>query len=102
MFGPGPLPALGVTGAALGTVLARAAASGIGLYLFYRSSGPIRLRPGRYRPDWAIYRRILAVGAPSSLQGVVRTGTQLLLLSVISATAAGTYGVATRRGALAR
>lgn len=50
MFGPGPLPALGVTGAALGTVLARAAATGIGLYFFYRSSGPIRLLPGRYRP----------------------------------------------------
>lgn len=74
MFGPGPLPALGVTGAALGTVLARAAAAGIGLYFFYRGSGPIRLLPGRYRPDWAMYRRILAVGGPSSLQGVVRTG----------------------------
>ncbi len=94
MFGPGPLPALGVTGAALGTVLARAAATGIGLYLFYRGSGPIRLLPERYRPDGEMYRRILAVGAPSSLQGVVRTGAQLLLLGVISATAAGTYGVA--------
>lgn len=94
MFGPGPLPALGVTGAALGTLAARAAASGVGLYVFYRRHGPIQLLPGSYRPDWALYRNILSVGVPSGLQGVVRTGAQLLLLGIISATAAGTYGVA--------
>ncbi len=94
MFGPGPLPALGVTGAALGTLVARAVASGLGLIVFYRGRGPIQLLPGSYRPDWVMFGRLLSVGVPSGVQGVVRSGAQLLLLGVISATAAGSYGVA--------
>lgn len=94
MFGPGPLPALGVAGAALGTLLARAIASGLGLIIFYRGRGRVQLLPGSYRPDWGMFRNILSVGVPSGVQGVVRSAAQLLLLGVISATAAGSYGVA--------
>jgi len=94
MFGPGPLPALGVAGAALGTVAARAIASGLGLYVLYSGRNAIRILPGTYRPDWGMFREVLAIGVPSGLQGIARNGAQVFLLSIVTSTAAGTYGAA--------
>jgi putative MATE family efflux protein len=92
MFGPGPLPALGVAGAALGTVLSRAAASAAGIALFYSGRNAVRLLPGSYRPEADMFRQILAIGLPSGLQGIARNGAQILVLRIVTSTAAGTYG----------
>jgi putative MATE family efflux protein len=94
MFGPGPLPALGVAGAAVGTLIARFVASVIGLLILYSGRNPVHILPGSYRPDWAMFRDILAIGVPSGLQGVARNGAQVLLLGIVTSTAAGTYGAA--------
>ena len=94
MFGPGPLPEFGVAGAAMGTVCARAIGVGAGLAIFYSGKNVIRLLPGSYLPDWRMFGDILAIGVPSGLQGVVRNSAQLLVLRIITSTAAGTYGAA--------
>jgi putative MATE family efflux protein len=94
IFGPGPFPELGVTGAALGTVLSRALGAGLGVALFYSGRNVIALLPGSYRPDWAMFRDLLAIGVPSGLQGLVRNSAQLLVIRIVTSTAAGTYGAA--------
>ena len=94
MFGPGPLPEFGVAGAALGTVCARAIGVGAGLMIFYSGKNVIRLLSGSYLPDWRMFGDILAIGVPSGLQGVVRNSAQLLVLRIVTSTAAGTYGAA--------
>lgn len=92
MFGPGPLPALGVAGAALGTGLARAAASTAGIAFFYSGRKPIRMLGGSFWPQADMFRQILSIGLPSGLQGIARNGAQVLVLRIVTSTAAGTYG----------
>ncbi|MEX2536594.1 MAG: MATE family efflux transporter [Trueperaceae bacterium] len=93
MFGPGPFPALGVSGAALGTALSRALATVAGIALFYSGRNAVRLLPGiSYLPDREMFRQILSIGIPSGLQGVARNASQILVLRIVTSTAAGTYG----------
>jgi putative MATE family efflux protein len=94
MFGPGPLPAFGVAGAAMGTVAARIIASAIGLYILYSGRNIIKILPGSYWPNWHMFRDILTIGVPSGLQGIVRNTAQVLVLRIITSTAAGSYGAA--------
>lgn len=92
MFGLGPLPALGVAGAAIGTVLSRAVAAGLGIWIMYSGRNIVRLGRGSYRPNLAAFREILTIGIPSGLQGIVRNTSQLLVIRIVTATAAGTLG----------
>ena len=94
IFGPGPLPELGVTGAALGTLLARFIGMIAGFVIFYSGKNVIKLLPGSYLPNWQMFRDILAIGVPSGLQGLVRTTGQLLVIRIVTATSAGTFGAA--------
>jgi putative MATE family efflux protein len=94
IFGPGPFPAYGVAGAAIGTVLSRVIASGVGVYIFYSGRNVVKILPGSYRPNPQMFKDLLAIGIPSGLQGVVRNSAQLLVLRIVTSTAAGTYGAA--------
>jgi putative MATE family efflux protein len=92
MFGVGPLPALGVAGVALGTVLSRAVATIAGVSLFYSGRNAVRLLAGSYRPEKDMFRQILAIGVPSGLQGIARNASQIMVLRIVTSTAAGTFG----------
>ena len=86
--------AFGVTGAALGTVTARMIGMVAGLVILYSGKNVIKLLPGSYLPDWQMFYDILKIGVPSGLQGMVRNSAQLLVIRVVTSTAAGTYGAA--------
>lgn len=94
MFGMGPVPAMGVAGAALGTVIARGLGVGIVLYLFYAGKHEVKILPGSYRPDWQVFKDIFAIGVPSGVQGLFRNGSRLLVMGIITSTEVGTYGAA--------
>ncbi len=93
MFGLGPVPAMGVPGAALGTVLSRALAAAAGLWIMASGRNVVKLGRGSYLPDLTVFREILVVGIPSGLQGIVRNTSQLFVIRIITATSAGTLGV---------
>lgn len=92
IFGFGPIPAMGVPGAALGTVLSRAIAAAAGIMIMYSGRNIVRLGLGSYRPNVQAFREILKIGIPSGLQGIVRNTSQLLVIRIVTATAAGTLG----------
>ena len=94
IFGSWGMPELGVTGAALGTVAARMIGVVAGLAILYSGKNVIKLLPGSYLPDWQMFWDILKIGIPSGLQGMVRNSAQLLVIRVVTSTAAGTYGAA--------
>ena len=93
VFGWGPVPAMGVRGAAFST-LATSVIAGIVLAAhLVRGKGPIRLRASGWglRPE--LLRTILRVGAPASLSPVLSNG------SIAAATALiGSYGTAALAG----
>lgn len=75
IFGWGTGIALGVTGAALATFIATfVAVLGLVWYL-RRASTYLKVDFAQWKPDWALWRRMLGIGLPS--------GAEFLLMSVI-------------------
>lgn len=94
IFGWGPFPAMGIAGAAIGTILARALAVGVALHIFYSGTNVIKILPGSWLPDWQLVRDILSIGVPSGMQGFLRHVANLLVMGFITATELGAYGAA--------
>ncbi len=93
MFGWGPLPALGITGAGVATVISFTASS---VFLAaYLASGrtAVRLSLRAFRPERKLFRDILRTGAPMSLQPLLNNLTLGMLTGY-----AGTLGAATLAG----
>ncbi|MCH7748098.1 MAG: MATE family efflux transporter [Acidobacteria bacterium] len=90
IFGLGPLLPYGVTGAAIGTVAARAIGCAIYLVLLTRGTRHVHLRLHPWWGlDWTLTRRILRVGLPLALAGIVRNGARLVFLGMLGASALG-------------
>lgn len=80
IFGWGPLPALGITGAGLALVLYYVVAATVMLAAVLRGTGGLRLR-FNHPLRWALFRDILGVGGPAIVNNIT------LNLSVLTATA---------------
>jgi putative MATE family efflux protein len=96
IFGLLGFPRMGVSGAALATVIGQTAGAILGFYFNIRHNHEIRLSIRGFRPDAAIIKRIYAVGLPSilmaSLGSLMTYGLNTLLIS-FTATAVAVFGV---------
>ena len=66
IVGWGPIPALGVAGAAIATISTRAVAFALGLRIVGRR-GVLKFG----RPDWGTMRQVVRIGLPTAVTGVV-------------------------------
>lgn len=94
IFGWWIIPAYGLVGAALGTVLARAIVVVIGFLIFYSGRNVIKILEGSWWPDGPLIKDILAIGVPSGIQGWLRHAGGLVAIGIVTATELGTYGAA--------
>lgn len=98
--GPGPLPALGTAGAAIGTALASTLVSGYAIYKLFTNRWVVGFQRGMdLRPDWSIIRALFRFGLPTGLQGIAMNIAGILLLRFIgslpqSAEAQAAYAIA--------
>ncbi|HXR51767.1 MAG TPA: MATE family efflux transporter [Steroidobacteraceae bacterium] len=92
IFGVGPLPAFGVAGAAMATVIVQTTALAIALRHLLSGHSALHLRIPDFRPDWAHVRRAAALGVPACIEQGIRTFSSLLLMSL--AAGFGTLGLA--------
>jgi putative MATE family efflux protein len=91
IFGFGPIPALGVTGAGLAVLLTNAATLlALAWYVF---SGRALVRPGTFRPRRAMFADILRVGAVASVS-TLQTSLTIGLLTALVGAAGGPDAVA--------
>jgi putative MATE family efflux protein len=67
IFGWFGLPEMGAAGAALTTVMTRALAGGIGIYLLFSGRVGIKVRISNLKPDWGLIKRIAKIGVPFSI-----------------------------------
>jgi putative MATE family efflux protein len=100
IYGPGPLPAYGVAGAAIATVVSR----GLGVayqlsHLLIGTRSPLRIRRRHWRPQRATLHEISLISSVGVLQVFVMMGSWALVVRIVasfgSAALAG-YTVATR------
>jgi putative MATE family efflux protein len=95
IFGVWGLPAMGVEGAAAGTVIGRGCGVVAGFVALYSGRYRLRLLPETsYRLDASVARRILRIGIPAALQGVFRNGSNILFVKMLAMTGAATAAVA--------
>lgn len=93
VFGWGPVPALGVAGAAMSTLCVNAAAAMWLLGYLWRPSGVVHLRRLPWRVHLPMLRDLLRVGLPASMSPVISN------TSIAVATAfVGSYGTAALAG----
>ncbi|MDD1685068.1 MAG: MATE family efflux transporter [Methanoregula sp.] len=98
IFGFGPVGGYGVAGSALATILSRGTGLVVCLYLLIRYAPQFRL-PVRWRIDYGLIRRILEVAIPNSVQSGLRSGTFLVMMTLVAAygtSAISGYGIAER------
>jgi len=84
IFGWGPVPAFGVTGAAIATSTGRTVAALYGLYFLLRGHGEIRLRARHWRLDLPLIRQAIALALPAGLQYMVPTASWMLLARMVA------------------
>lgn len=96
IFGYFGMPAMGVAGAALATIIGQWIAAGIGLYMNIRMNPEVSISMKGFRPHAATIRRILAIGIPSVIMqsiGSVMTFLMNQILIAFSSTAVAVFGV---------
>lgn len=95
IFGYFGFPEMGVTGAAVATVLGQIIAAIVAVIINLKYNNDIHLSFRGFRPDWPVIRRIYAVGLPSIIMqgiGSVVTYCMNLILISFTSTAAAVLG----------
>ena len=67
IFGLGPVPALGIAGAALATGIGQTVTLILYLVVYCTTASPVRLRRNALRPDASLEGRLYAIGVPAIL-----------------------------------
>jgi putative MATE family efflux protein len=84
IFGWGPFPRMGVTGAGVATVIGRSAGVLYQFYLLANGSSRIRIALRDIRPAWGVMRSLLRVSATGVLQFAIGHTSWIALVRIIS------------------
>jgi putative MATE family efflux protein len=98
VFGLGPFPELGVTGAAVGTTIGRGSGVLYQLYLLARRGGRIEIRASHLRLDIGVMRSILRISGTATFQNFVGMASWMGLVRILTgfgsaAVAGNTIGI---------
>lgn len=99
ILGLGPVPALGVAGAAWATIGAQGLAGLLGMGILFSGRYGVHLRPRHFAPDRAVVLRILRLGIPSSIEQSTRAlglAVMMLLVASFGTTVIASYGIGSR------
>ena len=92
VHGLGPVPACGADGIVYGTLAARVG-GGLGMLAWLAAGrGGLKLNPAELPPDRATTARVLTIGGPAAVDGLVRWAGHFLFLRLIAGLAAGEAG----------
>ena len=96
IFGLLGLPALGVTGAAIATIIGQMTACTLAVIYFIRTDTGIHIRLSGLRPQAAIAKKIYAVGVPSCMMAAMPSllvGALNALLATLHSQAVAVFGI---------
>ncbi len=99
ILGWGPFPAMGTQGAAVATFVARFVATAAGIYILLRGDWGVELHVSDLVPNWAVQRKLFAVGYPASIDGWARSFAAVVMAAFVArfgAAATAAYGIGLR------
>jgi putative MATE family efflux protein len=83
IFGIGPFPELGVTGAAVATTIGRSTGVAYQLWQLFRGGRIIQLRMAHFWPQWPVLGRLVVVGSGSTGQYLIASASWVFLTSIL-------------------
>jgi len=99
IMGWGFIPALGVSGAALATILTQGLASLAAFAMFVSGRYGISLKLRNLPPDWRLIKKTFVLGLPASVEHSIRAGSfavMVFLVGTFGTVAVASYGIVTR------
>jgi putative MATE family efflux protein len=99
IFGLGPFPALGLTGAAVATTTGRSLAVIYQIFLLLRGTGRVRVRVEHLLPDVGVMKRLIRLSLGGIFQYTIATSSWIILFRIVAvfgSTALAGYTVAIR------
>jgi putative MATE family efflux protein len=82
--GWGPVPAFGLTGAAMATTIGRGIGVLYQLYHLFNGRSLIKMLTSYFKPDWQQIRNILQIAAPGTFQFLVASGSWIVLTAIVA------------------
>jgi len=83
IFGFGPIPAMGLFGAALATVISRIVAAALNLYYIYTPKSAISLALRYFKPNLGCIKNIFRIGLPASGSYMLTAGGFMFLTAIV-------------------
>jgi putative MATE family efflux protein len=84
IFGVGPLPELGVTGAAVATTIGRGTGAAFALYRMFQPGRHIQVRREHLHVDFDLMKRIVRLSGSGTLQVFIGTASWIVLIRILS------------------
>lgn len=84
IHGWGPIPAFGVTGAAMATTIGRGIGVAFQLYILFGGRSRIKLSAGGWRPDWGILKRLAHIAYSGALQYIIASASWIFLMRIVA------------------
>jgi putative MATE family efflux protein len=84
--GLGPIPAFGLTGAAMATTTGRGIGVLYQLYHLNRGSGIIKIHRKHLRPDWHVIKTVINIAWPATLQFIIGSCSWIFLARLVAQT----------------
>ena len=84
--GFGPVPAFGLTGAAIATTIGRELGVSYQLYFLFSGKSALKMRLTYFKPHWEQIRSLLKISAPGVLQFVIASCSWIFLAQLVATT----------------
>jgi MATE family, multidrug efflux pump len=84
IFGWGPVPAMGVAGAAYATLITQALSAALGMYLLFSTRFGLQLTRQNLLPDWVLLTRLFRLGLPASIEQSMQALGLTMLTTLVS------------------
>ncbi|MCK5023803.1 MAG: MATE family efflux transporter, partial [Candidatus Aenigmarchaeota archaeon] len=104
IFGFGPIPAMGLTGAALATVIGRSIGAFLNIYHLFAGKTSLHMGIESFRLDPSIFKKIFIIGLPSSISNSINSVGMIFIMSLIGGfgtSAIAAFGVGLRLDSVA-
>jgi putative MATE family efflux protein len=82
--GWGPVPAFGLTGAAMATTIGRGIGVIYQVYHLFNGKSVIKMIASYFKPDWKQIKQVINIAAPGTFQFLVASGSWIVLTAIVA------------------
>jgi len=86
IYGIGPIPGFGLTGAAMATTIGRGIGVCYQLYHLFNGKSVIKFKAHHLKPDWPVIKSLIGVASPGTFQFIIGSCSWIFLAQLVATT----------------